>query len=264
MVATKDRLATLAGVAILEAGGNAIDAAVAACFAIGVVEPTSSGIGGGGYLVFQIGERGGVFGFPMRGPLEARPDMYELTGDLAVGSFGWAGVKNDENFKGPKSIATPGAVAGLCEAHKLYGRLPLRDVIDPALEIARNGFSPSWFNLYSIGLQVGHLLNFEELRRIFIPDGEMPTGNLTGPALLKQTDLANVLDSIGREGPDAFYRGDVAAAICSDIGANGGVLSEEDLVSYEPLHWPNGLEFAYRGHTEYAFLPTPPRARPAP
>ena len=75
MVATKDVHATRAGVQMLEMGGNAVDAAVAACFAIGVVEPTSSGVGGGGYLVYQVGEKGGVVGFPMKGPLAAHPDM---------------------------------------------------------------------------------------------------------------------------------------------------------------------------------------------
>ena len=100
MVATKDALATQAGLEILEAGGNAVDAAVAACLAAGVVEPMSSGIGGGGYLVYQMEEKGGVIGFPMRGPLAAKPDMYELTGEPSVGNFAWAGVADNENLEG--------------------------------------------------------------------------------------------------------------------------------------------------------------------
>ena len=100
MVATKDVHATTAGVSMLENGGNAVDAAVAACFAIGVVEPASSGIGGGGFLVYQVGNQGGVIGFPMKGPLAVTPDMYELTGEAAVGNFAWAGVVNDENLEG--------------------------------------------------------------------------------------------------------------------------------------------------------------------
>ena len=146
MVATKDREATRAGLRMLAQGGNAIDAAVASCFAIGVVEPASSGIGGGGYLVYQVGDQGGVIGFPMKGPLSAKPDMYELTGEAATGSFGWPGVVNDENIEGFRSIATPGAVAGLCEAHRRFGKLPLSEVVAPAVSIARDGFIP---NLYS-------------------------------------------------------------------------------------------------------------------
>ena len=249
MVATKDRLATEAGVAMLEAGGNAVDAAVAACLAVGVVEPASSGIGGGGYMVYQVGEQGGAIGFPMRGPLAATPDMYEMTGAPSVGSFGWAGVVDDANIEGFRSIATPGAVAGLCEAHCRLGRLPLREVVAPAAAIARNGFSPSWFNLYSLGLLAGMLLKYDELRGIFMPGGEMPTGDLVDRPLLKQPDLAAVLDAIGRDGPDADYKGDIAKAIVADVRNNGGILSEEDFARYEPFVWKGGLEFGYRGHT---------------
>ena len=158
---------------------------MAACFAIGVVEPASSGVGGGGYLVYQVGEKGGVVGFPMKGPLAARPDMYGLTGEAAVGSFGWAGVVDDENLDGPRSIAVPGAVAGLCEAHRLLGRLPLEDVVAPAVSLARDGHSPGWHNVYSLGLMAPRFLEFDELRGIFMPDGKLPTGDATTPALLR-------------------------------------------------------------------------------
>ena len=249
MVATKDVHATKAGLQMLEMGGNAVDAAVAACFAIGVVEPASSGIGGGGYLVYQVGERGGVVGFPMKGPLAARPDMYELSGEASVGSFGWAGVVGDENLDGPRSIAVPGAVAGLCEAHRLLGRLPLADVVAPAVSLARNGHSPGWHNMYSLGLSAARLFEFAELRSVFMPDGKLPAGDLTSPALLRQPELADVLEAVGREGPAAFYSGDIAHAIASDIRANGGSVSEQDLAEYRPLVWDSGLEFAYAGHT---------------
>ncbi len=249
MVATKDVHATRAGVRMLEMGGNAVDAAVAACFAIGVVEPASSGVGGGGYLVYQVGEMGGVVGFPMKGPLAARPDMYELTGEAAVGSFGWAGVAGGENLDGPRSIAVPGAVAGLCEAHRLLGRLPLADVVAPAVSLARDGHSPGWHNIYSLGLMAPRLLAFDALRAIFMPGGELPTGSAAAPALLRQPELADVLEAVGREGPEAFYRGDVARAIASDVQASGGIVSERDLAEYRPFVWDSGLEFAYSGHT---------------
>ena len=249
MVATKDVHATRAGLQMLEMGGNAVDAAVAACFAIGVVEPASSGIGGGGYLVYQVGERGGVVGFPMKGPLAARPDMYELSGETSVGSFGWAGVVGDENLDGPRSIAVPGAVAGLCEAHRLLGRLPLADVVAPAVSLARDGHSPGWHNMYSLGLSAARLFEFAELRSVFMPDGKLPTGDLTSPALLRQPELADVLEAVGRDGPAAFYSGDIARAITSDIQANGGIVSEQDLAEYRPLVWDSGLEFGYSDHT---------------
>ena len=249
MVATKDRLATRAGVRMLEAGGNAVDAAVAACFAIGVVEPASSGIGGGGYLVYQVGDAGGVVGFPMRGPLSATADMYELSGEPSVGSFFWAGVVGRENIEGYRSIATPGAVAGLCRAIELHGRLPLAEVMAPAISLARDGFAPNWYALYSSGLLAGTLFRYPELRRVFMPGGEMPSGDLVNPPRLRQPDLADALEAIARGGPDAFYKGDIAARIVADIRANGGVLSRDDLAGYEPFHWKNGLEFRYRDRT---------------
>ena len=248
MVATKDVHATRAGLRALEMGGNAVDAAVAACFAVGVVEPMSSGIGGGGYLVYQIGDEGGVVGFPMRGPFAAKPDMYELTGEAAVGNFGWAGVVGDENLDGPRSIAVPGAVAGLCEAHRRLGKLPLKEVVAPAVELARGGHSPGWHNMYALGLMAERLFAFKELRRVFMPGGRLPAASATAPAVIRQPELADVLESIGERGASAFYKGDIARAIASDIRANGGILSEDDLAAYKPFVWDSGLEFAYRGH----------------
>ena len=235
MVATKDIHATKAGVQMLEMGGNAVDAAVAACFAIGVVEPWSCGIGGGGYMVYQLGDSGGVIGFPMKGPLDAAPDMYEFTGEAAVGNFGWPGVVNNENLEGFRSIAVPGAVAGLCEANKRLGKLPLSEVVAPALSLAREGFSPGWHNMYSLGLMSDKLFAYDELRSVFMPGGKLPAGDLTSQANLKQSDLANVLEAIGRNGASAYYSGDIAEAITSDIRANGGILSMRDLAEYRAV-----------------------------
>ena len=249
MVATKDREATRAGLQMLAQGGNAIDAAVASCFAIGVLEPASSGIGGGGYLVYQVGDQGGVIGFPMKGPLSAKPDMYELTGEAATGSFGWPGVVNDDNIEGFRSIATPGAVAGLCEAHRRFGKLPLSEVLAPAVSLARDGFIPNLFGLNQISGTAGMLMRYDELRRVLMPGDNMPMGDVVDRAVLKQPELANILEAIGKGGPDAFYKGDIAKAITSDIQNNGGILSEDDMASYKPIVWDKGLEFKYRGHT---------------
>ena len=249
MVATKDREATRAGLRMLAQGGNAIDAAVASCFAIGVLEPASSGIGGGGYLVYQVGDQGGVIGFPMKGPISAKPDMYELTGEAATGSFGWPGVVNDDNIEGFRSIATPGAVAGLCEAHRRFGTLPLSEVLAPAVSLARDGFIPNLFGLNQISGTAGMLMRYDELRRVLMPGDNMPMGDVVDRAVLKQPELANILEAIGKGGPDAFYKGDIAKAITSDIQNNGGILSEDDMASYKPIVWDKGLEFKYRGHT---------------
>ena len=249
MVATKHPVATEAGTAMLEAGGNVVDAAVAACLAIGVVEPGSSGIGGGGYLTYQVGEQGGVVGFPMRASKQASPTFYNTADGGATGSFGWTPVENDANIHGHQSIAVPGAVAGLTEAHKRFGRLPLKDVVEPAMRAARNGYSPDWYTLYSFGAMIDKLLAYGELRRIFLPGDSMPTGVSDSPTMLKQPDLADVLEAIGRDGAKAMYRSDITSNLVAGIQDGGGILTEEDFASYRPFVWEGGLEIGYRGLT---------------
>ena len=253
MVATKHRLASAAGLEMLRGGGNVIDAAVAAAFAVGVVEPASSGIGGGGYLVYQVGERGGVFGFPMRAPLEVTPDMYRLTGAPAVGAFGWPGVEDDANLEGPRSVAVPGAVAGLTAAHRALGRLPLDEVVAPAVELARSGFALEFHDLMAFAGQTGKLARYPELRRAFLPAGELPAGiEIPGPgyvrgervwaepARIRQPDLADTLQTIGTEGADGFYRGGVANRLVEAVRGAGGMLDHADLERYRPFHWHAG------------------------
>ena len=265
MVATKHRLASAAALELLRAGGNVIDAAVAAAFAVGVVEPAASGLGGGGYLVYQLGERGGVFGFPMRAPLAATPDLYRLTGAPAVGAFGWPGVEDDANLEGARSIAVPGAAAGLTAAHRALGRLPLEEVVAPAVELARGGFAPEFYDLMAFAGQLGKLTRYPELRRVFLPAGELPAGVLipgpgyrrgepvrAEPAKLRQPDLADTLEAIGAAGADGFYRGAVAKRLVEAVRGAGGLLSHADLEGYRPFHWHAGsadgapLEVRYR------------------
>ena len=246
MVATKDKLSTEAGLEILRLGGNAVDAGIAACLAVGVVEPESSGIGGGGYMTFQVGEQGGVIGFPMKGPLNGTPEMYELTGESSVGSFGWAGVKNNENIHGYKSIAVPGCIAGLLEAHKRFGKIPLSEVVSPAVKLARDGFYPEWFTLYKFASLTEMLLRYEELGKTFMPSGILPFGGIDGPYTLKQKNLANTLEVIGKHGLDGFYRSEITENIVNDIQNNGGILTMEDFDQYKPFFWDKGLEFKYR------------------
>ena len=246
MVATKDKLSTEAGLEILKLGGNAVDAGIAACLAVGVVEPESSGIGGGGYMTFQVGEQGGVIGFPMKGPLNGTPEMYQLTGESSVGSFGWAGVKNNENIHGYKSIAVPGCIAGLLEAHKRFGKIPLSEVVSPAVKLARDGFYPEWFTLYKFASLTEMLLRYEELGKTFMPSGILPFGGIDGPYTLKQKNLANTLQVIGKHGLDGFYRSEITENIVNDIQNNGGILTMEDFDQYKPFFWDKGLEFKYR------------------
>ena len=265
MVATKHRLASAAALRMLRGRGNVIDAAVAAAFAVGVVEPAASGLGGGGYLVYQLGERGGVFGFPMRAPVAASPDMYRLTGAPAVGDFGWPGVEEDANLEGARSVAVPGAVAGLTAAHRALGRLPLEEVIAPAVELARGGFALEFHDLMAFAGQLGKLTRCPELRRVFLPAGELPAGlRIPGPgyrrgepvwaepAKIRQPELADTLEAVGAAGAAGFYVGDVAKRLVDAVQSAGGLLSRADLAGYRPFHWHAGaaaggpLEVRYR------------------
>jgi len=247
MVATKDKLATEAGLSILRLGGNAVDAGIAACLAVGVVEPESSGIGGGGYMVFQMGQKGGVIGFPMKGPLSATADMYTLSGEQSTGSFGWAGVQDDENIHGYKSIAIPGCVAGLMEAHRRYGTIPISDIVAPAVDLARKGFSPDWFTLYKLGSLSEMILRYPELRRTFMPNNSLPYGNIDSPFILRQPELADAMENIGRHSHQGFYGSDLTKMIVEDVQSNGGIISMEDFIQYQAFYWESGLEFCYRG-----------------
>ncbi len=249
MVATKDPHATAAGLEVLRAGGNAIDAAVAACFATGVVEPNSATIGGGGYIVYQVGDRGGVVGGHMPASRSATPDMYTLTGKAATGAFGWVEVEGDANLEGPMSVNVPGVVGAMCEAHRLFGKMPLSEVVAPAARLARDGFTPGWHNLYAFGLLSDSLHRYEELGRILMPGGKMPIGDNLTPGNLKQSDLAETMETIGRDGADAFYKGDVARAMVEDIQSLGGILTREDFATYKPFVWDGGMEVSYQGHT---------------
>ena len=247
MVATKDKLATEAGLSILRLGGNAVDAGIAACLAVGVVEPESSGIGGGGYMVFQMGQKGGVIGFPMKGPLSATADMYTLSGEQSTGSFGWAGVQDDENIHGYKSIAVPGCVAGLMEAHRRYGTIPISDIVAPAVDLARKGFSPDWFTLYKLASLSEMILRYPELRRTFMPNNSLPYGNIDSPFILRQPELADAMENIGRHSHQGFYGSDLTKMIVDDVQSNGGIISMEDFNQYQAFYWEAGLEFRYRG-----------------
>ena len=224
---------------MLEAGGNAVDAAVASCFAIGVVEPMSSGIGGGGYLNYQVDGQGGVVGFPMRGPLAAKPDMYKLTGEAYVGNFGWAGVENDANLEGYLSIAVPGAVAGLCEAHRRFGRLPLSEVVAPAASLARDGFTPNWYLLFSLGRSAGKLFQYPELRRVFMPgDNMLPSGDMGDDVRLQPAGPGRGAGGHRQARPGRLLSAATWRRLSrADVQANGGILSEDDLAQYKPFVW---------------------------
>lgn len=225
----------LAGVECLREGGTAVDAAVAAAFVACVIEPFNTSIGGCGFMLVHDPASGGPWSveFPTRAPMAARPDMFRVRGEAPGSSLGTWSVDDDANSSGYRATGVPGTVAGLVEAHRRFGRLPLSRVVEPAVQLARRGFR-SDVVYESIAAAYRPLLRRSALasaRLLF--DGEAPLA-LLGQRL-PQPELADTIHQIGLDGGESFHRGDVARAMIEDVARGGGVLSMDDLASYRPI-----------------------------
>lgn len=241
MVVSAERHATEAGLAMLAAGGNAVDAAVATAFALGVTEPYHSGIGGGGFLLLHLAS-GETVALDARetAPAAARADMFVAPG-----------VAADASRTGPLAVATPGLVAGLALALERWGTKPLAEVLAPAIALADEGFGIGLRHARILKLwhQMGMAERFPETAAIQAPAPDLAPG-----WRLVQPELARTLRALAREGPDAFYHGPIARAIAGEVQKRGGLLSAGDLAAYEPkLRAP--LRGTYRGRTVVSFPP---------
>ena len=248
---TADPLAAEAGVEILREGGNALDAALATAFALGVTSPIGSGIGGiAGLVVWREGKASSFDG-STRAPLASRPAMFELLGgETRSGMYGWPAVKNDANVEGPLSVTVPGAVAAYELAHRRLGKLPWARLFEPAIRLARDGFFMDWYGTLIFGSYAARLHRNAEARRVYYREGGAPYRPPTGfdpPERLFQPGLAHSLEVIARDGAKALYQGELAAAIADDIRALGGILSVEDFAAYEAGE-PPPLTLHYRAH----------------
>jgi gamma-glutamyltranspeptidase / glutathione hydrolase len=234
MVVTKERLASLAGIEMLQAGGNAIDAAVAAAFVSGVVEPWMSGVGGGGFMLIHLAEsrRTLVIDYAMRGPRAVTETLFELEEGYTKELFSWRKVKGDANIHGWRSICVPGAVAGLCHALDRYGRLPLDRVMAPAIRHAAEGFALTWHQMLYLSAYAGTIRLYPETAATFLSGGLPKVTAETGVTLIRQPDLARTLAAIASDGPAAFYAGPITWQIAAAMASHGGLLTEEDLAAY--------------------------------
>ena len=262
VVAAQHRRAAEVGAAVLEAGGDAVDAAIATSFAIGVVEPWMSGPAAGGCMtLWRAGQaRAHAIDFGMRSPLELDPADYPLIGDGRVSEFfPWPLVVDDRNVQGATAIAVPGVVDGMGLAHRHFGRLPWRDLLAPAVRLAQEGLLVDWYSGLVTASAARALAQDADAAAMFLDDGTWPIlGAWTSVTErhLDQQALARTLEAIARNGPREFYEGDVARALVRDVRAKGGCLSDEDLASYRaemvaPLLIPyrGGRVFAVPGMT---------------
>ena len=238
MVVTIHHDATDAGVAILQAGGNAVDAAVAVGFALAVVLPQAGNLGGGGFMLIRPADgriNGGqatFLDYRERAPAAATADMYL---DAA------RNVMPDRSTVGMLSVGVPGTVAGLVYAEQHFGRLGLAKVIAPAVRLAREGYVPSEEELATFR-DSKVLPLFAESRRVFQHDGKF----LAPGEKFVQPDLARTLERIAAD-PEDFYRGEMARQIADYMQANGGLLTAADLAAYECKERPP-LTGTYHGH----------------
>ena len=252
MVSAKHPLSAQAGADILRAGGNAVDAAVATAFAESVVNPAMTGIGGGGNMVIFLAERGETVAieYGMRSPASVRPDMYELLPGYDSDGFGWRNTKGEANLYGYSSIAVPGTVAGLCLALERYGRLPRAEVMAPAIQLARDGFDVSFYDVLMIGREMHRIRQFPATCEIFLKpyQNDWAAPSPETPDRIVQRDLADTLELIARNGRDGFYSGDVAAMIDHDMREHGGCITAQDLNDYAPRVSTPGFVARYRDH----------------
>ncbi len=232
IVAAQARAAAEAGIAVLEAGGNAADAAVATAFALAAVEPWNSGLGGIGFaLVHPAGApRAEVVDFGPVAPRALDPSRFRLTGRMKQDLFSWPEVENDANIHGPLSFVVPSSVAGYAALHERWGRLPLAEIIAPAIALARRGLPADWLTTLKVANSAAVLRLYPESARIYLPGGLPPIAPYQGaPGFFRLGNLVTTLERLQRAGLRDFYEGEVAASIAADVAAMGGLLDAEDL-----------------------------------
>ncbi len=236
MVAAKHPLAVEAGLQVLKEGGNAVDAAITAALAMSVLDPAMNTIGGGGFMLFHQASTGENYAvdYFMTAPQAATPDMYEIVEAGKTDVLGFRGVKNDENATGYRSIGVPGLVAGAAAALKNFGTISLQQASQPAIRFAAEGFPVSWHHMLITGQSMELIARQPATAAIFLKNGKhLFSAGGQGPAdRLVQKDLAATLQRNATEGPDGFYRGEVAHSIIQDLQAHGNVMSEGDLANY--------------------------------
>ncbi len=234
-VASAHPLATRAGMAILEDGGNAFDAAIAISAVLAVVEPYSSGIGGGGFWLLHRAVDGKqvMLDGRERAPLEAHRDMYlDNAGEVVSGL----------SMDGPLSAGIPGEPAALVHLAENYGRLPLVRTLAPAIELAANGFEVDDYYRRMADFRLQALQRFPESERIFLSNGKLPDIG----AVIRQPELALTLKSLAEQGVAGFYDGPIAEKLIAGVRAAGGIWSRKDLSDYRVIE-REPVRFSYRG-----------------
>ncbi|MEX1183373.1 MAG: gamma-glutamyltransferase [Gemmatimonadota bacterium] len=242
MVVSDAPIATEVGLDVLRTGGNAIDAVVATAFALAVVYPEAGNIGGGGFMVARMADRTeAALDFREKAPLAATGDMY-LDGE---------GNVTDRSVTGHLASGVPGSVMGLWEAHRRLGTRAWADLLQPAIDLARDGFTVDMHLAASVAGAASGLREFGGSAALFLPGGTP----LRAGTRWRNPDLAAVLQRISDEGPPGFYAGRTAALIIAEMERGGGIITLEDLQRYS-AEWRTPITFDYRGHRVISMPPS--------
>ena len=243
MVAADHRLASQAGVEMLQRGGNAVDATVATAFAVGVVNPSSCGLGGGGFMLIYLARdhRAVALDYREVAPAAATPDMFVRDGRAVPALSQFGGL----------AVAVPGEAAGLSLVLRRFGTLPLATTLEPAIRYARDGFVIEPHLAREIARNQDAFRADPRLARTFLRADGSP---LDAGDTLRRPELAHTLERLAHDGPEPFYRGDIAAAIATNTQRSGGILTEQDLATYRP-RWRRPLVGQWRDDEIYTMPP---------
>ena len=242
MVVSASELASKVGLQILKKGGNAVDAAVATGFALAVTHPSAGNIGGGGYMIIHLKDgRNVAIDYREKAPLSASRNMYlDSSGNIIEGM----------SVDGATSSGVPGSVAGLLTALEKYGTMKLEEVIQPAINLAEDGFPLDYSLARSIKSAIKYFEKYQSSMKVFSKEGDPYEPG----EIFKQPDLASTLKSIKENGRDGFYKGEVAELIVNQVQKLGGFFTLEDLEKYEPVERKPVMGL-YRG---YQIVSMPP------
>jgi gamma-glutamyltranspeptidase/glutathione hydrolase len=235
-IASAHKLATEAGFEVLDAGGNAFDAAVAVSAALSVVEPQSSGIGGGAFFLLHRAKDGKQVLVDARETAPAATDPKRYLDDKGE-------LDRDKSVNGALAAGIPGEPAALVWVAQHYGKLPLKRSLAPAIRLAREGFAPDARSLMRIGQRKDVLARDPGASALFLPGGELPRQGW----VLRNPDLARTLELIAEKGHAGFYEGDFAAKLVDGVKKMGGSWSRDDLAGYA-VREREPIVFPYRGH----------------
>ncbi len=250
VVVTNHPLASGAGAETLLAGGNAVDAAIAALFALTVVEPMMVGVLGGGIAHLRLPDgRHVIMDGLSTAPLAATPDLYRTVSDHLPDYLETMGR---ENHKGVRAVAVPGALAAWCETLARFGTMPLADVMLPAIGLAEAGFTVTPYLRTCIGDCAADLADDPDLRALFMPDG----APIAAGSRLRRPDYAATLRTIARDGAAALSGGPLGAALASFMAGSGGLIGQADLDAYA-VKQREPVRCTYRG---FEILGPPPPA----